>query len=69
METGYEGLEEIEEIGSPMVPIMDRYGSCYGVKISNDWEENVYKKLNEIIQKVNILIKLKNLEVEREENL
>ena len=64
LRTSLEGLEEIELLESYFVGMVDDQGNCYGQEPRYRAEELAYLKLNEIIERVNlltnILIRLKN---------
>lgn len=50
-----EGLEEIELLESYFVGMVDDQGNCYGQEPRYRAEELAYLKLNEIIERVNLL--------------
>lgn len=59
-ETQYEGLDEIKKLPAYFVPIRDKFGTVYGMDPINRANETLWDKVNEIIQKVNLLIQIQN---------
>ena len=62
----YEGLDLIEEIPSALVSdIIDSIESCGGLKLRYGWNKITEEKINEIICKLNKLIKIANNSVNK----